>query len=459
MRCIYLVSAIVLYAITSDLLAADFNGRYVALTGDFNADSKTDIYLVYRPGIVFVDVGDIPVPIATSRREVGDFLLQQNSSGGGFSIVSGLSSSQIASLRQWPESNITTVVGDLNFDGYTDLYLQGVPGEIGALESIVYAPATNGTVPTVKRDIDSSFSKFVTDIDGWDSDPANYFEDAWLPVIYYVPWWVNVYDCGSAFPEHFWDGSGQDVWASFECDWLFSYVDDLPIPGEEFDYANFSAAAYNVAVALDAYVNETGDFEVDVADANLVWQQIEYITGVSFITAAPTADVWVRPSVGPSAGAWSGILRWLGHIGKIGSWIGGILHSTDTAHDDTLFDLFDHYSYAHLAFHFTEGMKLNRDGEWFGTRYRRMTGLEAQDLLALPPHDAYDNPPDGLYIVYVDKGIPRQNPIETEVAEENWLNKWTQQINHRDGGGTETRFYQRTGFGSVSGPWPVIPEP
>ncbi len=155
--------------------AQGFGGRNEVLSGDFNADGLTDLYLRQAPVVIFVSLDGIDVPIVAPS-QVGAFVLQQRQDRT-FHIVSGLNQTQLSRLHQWTETAIEVLLADVNADGREDLMLGGIGTPIpGADDLIVFAPQTFGSPPVDLVAIDKDFQKFFSELGRWIGNP-NYFDE------------------------------------------------------------------------------------------------------------------------------------------------------------------------------------------------------------------------------------------------------------------------------------------
>lgn len=200
--------------------AADYGGfvdhEYVARSGDFNGDGRTDLFLKYRPKIIPIPLDDLTIPIPV-RQDVNDFVLQQRVDGG-FDVVSNLSQSQREMVQGWAVVILEMIRGDFNLDGLVDILIKNVGSIIpNALDTLVFAPPARAAPPAAVKGIDSAFKQFARDVTGWIENPDDYYTPgyyytcqvgyAYVPVLYvdelgnyyYVYEWRLVQVCGWAF--------------------------------------------------------------------------------------------------------------------------------------------------------------------------------------------------------------------------------------------------------------------
>ncbi len=143
--------------------AQGFGGRNEVLSGDFNTDGLTDLYLRQAPVVILVSLGGIDVPIVAPS-QISAFLLQQRQDRT-FHIVSDLNQTQLSRLRQWAETAVEVLLADVNADGREDLMLGGIGTLIpGADDLIVFAPQTSGSPPADLVAIDRDFQKFFSEL-------------------------------------------------------------------------------------------------------------------------------------------------------------------------------------------------------------------------------------------------------------------------------------------------------
>ena len=157
--------------------SAGFDDKYKAHTGDLTGDGRVDIYLKHTPNLVMVPFGDMNVPIATSRREVGDFLLEQNPNS--TFTVRTLTQTDKTQVLGWEESPALTVEsGDFNADGIDDVLVKEIASLLGSSnqkDQMIFAPAQAGGLPSQLTIVTSDFQRMMDDIRQWYIDPT-YFE-------------------------------------------------------------------------------------------------------------------------------------------------------------------------------------------------------------------------------------------------------------------------------------------
>ena len=77
-----------------------FAKEFISRVGDLNGDGRLDIFLQEKkPKIVPIALDDMMIPIPL-RPDVGEFVLQQNSSGQ-FDLVSNLTQQAKQAVKQW----------------------------------------------------------------------------------------------------------------------------------------------------------------------------------------------------------------------------------------------------------------------------------------------------------------------------------------------------------------------
>jgi hypothetical protein len=99
--------------------------------------------------------------------------------------------------------------------------------------------------------------------------------------------------------------------------------------------------------------------------------------------------------------------------------------------------MFIHYGYASDVSKFAGGLNPNA----YATQGPIMTGLEAQQLLALP----HELPPNSYYRVVVPNDVAAIGPLPVQPTT----------VPLRTGGGIEFKFPNGTPPGSVAGPYPL----
>ena len=153
-------------------LGKGFDSEYLVYQGDYNTDGKTDFY-IYKPVKIIILHGDIAVPI-TILPDVKEFFLIQDASGGSFSIQAVVPGFDLAG---WQKADVDIYVSDVNYDGFLDLRVVGIPEiAVSAVDQIVFASATNNTIPAHVTPINEQLETFSIDVAQWFIDP-NYFND------------------------------------------------------------------------------------------------------------------------------------------------------------------------------------------------------------------------------------------------------------------------------------------
>jgi hypothetical protein len=171
--------AVFLVLPVAETRAANFDDRYVVRAGSLNGDGLPDVYLQYSPGLVFVSVGDVLVPITTSRRQLGQFALVNQ--GNGTFVATPLTAEQLQTVSQWPTQPVEVIARDFNVDGTVDIQLNGMEAAIsGALDQIVFAPQASNALPQAVVAMTDTVRAFTNDTYAALLDP-NYFNS-------HVPW-------------------------------------------------------------------------------------------------------------------------------------------------------------------------------------------------------------------------------------------------------------------------------
>lgn len=442
--------------------AAHFDTRYATRIGDLNGDGRTDVYLQYQPKVVPVSLDDLLVPIPTTRREVGEFVLQQNASGG-FQAVA-LSSAQKSQVLQWPKSTMSTIVGDLNGDLQWDLYLQGASAAIpGAHDAFVFAPHAQQGMPIGVKARDDSMARFVTDINGASQSPSH-FDSGWVLVRQYDEVVVlPVYRCGQQYypdasilnpdPEDDVGGApgGEPLPGlpngGVGCSYVFDDAFIITRRDWRFDPSGFSLPAFNIYRAVGYYFNLQGP-TIPADRAEFVRAQLESLFGVAF-DRYPQQDIVIDEPKVQRAPPWAWIRLILRVVTKPAIVVGGIIWPEDTADDDTWIPYL-HYGYAEDRLLFEPGM---RKPSWVTTMIFT-SGSTAQQQLALPIHRPGDAPPDSLYQVIVFGSTPIIGPT---VVQPQTFARFGMTVS-RSGGGIEWKLPLGTGAGTVAGPFPLPSE-
>ena len=435
--------------------SAGFDQGYVARVGDFNGDGRFDIYLSYQPVITFIDYGDIPMPIATTKRRVGQFLLQQNASGS-FSLVSQINANQQASISQWVKSAIEVVIGDVNADGAQDAIIWNIANTIpNTSNQIVFASKTKGAAPLAVRSENGPISTFVRDINGYTQNSEHYYDSAWVTIYVDEPITVYVVSCrnpGSDEPldYYFYD----QTWDSRYCQLLYEYEDVQSVPYEVFNTAEYSAAASDVNRRLSPFLDDTQAVSISAADVSAIIGRLTETFGIQF---APTnqpnnSPIEVKPDKVSRSIA---ILRKLRTVARGATLIGGLLDPTDTANDDMAkpYYPYQHYSYKVFAPRFAGGFI----APGYLTLGSLMSGPTAMQLLALPIKFPGDPPVDRYYIVNVPAQSMNTMIGPRTVAPQTWT-AFGLTVN-RGGQGQEWLITVSTPPGSVSGPFDLPASP
>lgn len=308
-----LLASVALMLIGLSAHAGDFDSRYVPKTGDLNGDGLTDIYLHYQPKLVTVDVGDLIVPIPTSKRTLGDFVLQQETTGGFTPIA--ISSAQRAAVIAWQRADIKVQLGDFNLDGYQDAVLGNVRQTVPtAMDAIVIAPPAQGAIPPHVRSIDSELLQFVQDVDAWAKD-HNYFASGWVTEWELELEYVPLYDCdgftqvgdpnnGNAYA---YPGCGFLGWDYY---WVWS-------PYTYYDATRFSANAREFVNLLAPYVYDAQRSLTD-ADAASMGNILSQALGFTTMPMPNTVDV-PPPVHTPEFQRLKDLIRILIRAGRVGS--------------------------------------------------------------------------------------------------------------------------------------------
>lgn len=261
----HLLIGLLLIVATSIAQGAGFDDRYTARTGDLNGDGRTDIYLRHNPRIVMIPIDDLLAPIPLPN-DVGDFVLQQNASGG-FDVTSSLSASQKSAVNQWAvQAAISILRKDFNADNVIDVLLKGVGSVItNANDVMVFGSTTKGAPPIHARPVDAAIDQFLTDVNGWLEDPY-YFDSGvfiecqiiYLPVLYYIG-----------------DGQYEIRYEPFlDCYYVF-------------DPSGFSNAALNFLSNMLPAI-ENGEIIAQSPEASNVSQILQQLFGVPFFRNALT---------------------------------------------------------------------------------------------------------------------------------------------------------------------------
>lgn len=142
--------------------------------GDFTGDGFSDIAspnatavymklneppVVAGPGVTnnryYARVGDINgdgyrdlFVTGSAQRFVPDFILQRIPANGSFTLIANPTTAQKQTAQLWPVSNISIFREDLNFDGYFDFYIENIGEAVpGSDDVIVYTRRGVGNTP------------------------------------------------------------------------------------------------------------------------------------------------------------------------------------------------------------------------------------------------------------------------------------------------------------------------
>jgi hypothetical protein len=461
--------AVLTLALGTGAHADNFDFRYVARIGDLNSDSRLDIYLQHQPVIIPIALDELTIPIAQTRRQVGQFLLRQKSNGT-FEVVAA-TASEVAQMSQWPKAaSVSAVVGDFNRDLHSEIMLENLSSAIaGASDQLVFAPLTQGAVPLGVRAIDASISKFGTDLMA-SADNPSYFDSGWHVVNQYtIVVSLPTYLCNGAYYP---DGSELDPDPSTPggppvaprewlpnggagCVFQFNANYSVTIREWEWDPSGFSTEAFLVYRAVGGYYSATENKTIPANRVDVVLDQFESLFGVAFNTLRDTSqDMDIDPDkvLRRPPPHWLRVLLRVVTLPRVLTTVGGVLWPSDTTDDDS-FEYHMHYGFREHAPLFAGGIKAWLGKPAYVTPDLTLTGFVAQEVLALPIKDMQDSPPDALYAVHVRPSIPRSPP--QPVDPRTWSGFGL--TRHRDGGGVEILLFGPTGPATVFGPFPIVP--
>lgn len=333
-----LVAALLAALCTGAAQAAHFDTQYVVKYGHANGDQLTDIYLQYRPKFVQIPFDDLSIPIPLSKAEVGEFVLLQQANG--TFAASTPTPTQRAAFSSWQIAALKLLLSDVDADSNIDILIRNVSSIIpGAKNLIVYAPANAGALPAEVRPINDALVKFIRDLQGWGDNHQSYYANAWVPTVEYLPIFVDVFDCpydngggsGSGrIIEEYEQGSPGIGWAWLNCDYLYTYFYEIPVPGTPaFDSANYSDAAKAIADALQPFSDET----TPVSDQAMQ---------VFMTQATSVLDRPFYPDAQPGTIDWEEFRKIIkviargGTAAEVGVYVvvGGILYPSETADSD-----------------------------------------------------------------------------------------------------------------------------
>lgn len=308
--------------------AAHFDANHRALVGDANADGRQDIYLRFRPKTVPLAIDDIVVPIPQAPHKVGEFILQQNASGGGFSLLAAPSAAQLAAARQWQPSPMTLLLGDYNVDGNQDVLLKNVSQTIsGGLDTFVFAPDARNATPIAVKSQDESFQTFVRDVDGWLNNP-NYFDSGIRTETHTGYFRIAFFNCGGA--TYYGWADDPNLAVCFQgCQYLGYQWVQGQLTVRTFDPTGFSQSAINLLNFLLPYLNDPS-LTPSAVDARNVKNILSGVLGTTYWPSAGTVAVPV-PDAAPSMEALRRFLRILVAGARGGTLIGGIFTPSEVA--------------------------------------------------------------------------------------------------------------------------------
>lgn len=156
-------------------IAAGFGDGYTVYHGDFNNDTRKDLYIkAPAKKVVPIALDDISVPIVLCC-DVPDFVLQ-NDGARGFTIVGNLSAAQRNTLAGWPAAtDVDLWYRDVDQDGIRDLEISGI-SSLGtdSFDQVVYGGAPNQQ-PSGLTSKNLKFQRFHEQVHGWKID-HQYFE-------------------------------------------------------------------------------------------------------------------------------------------------------------------------------------------------------------------------------------------------------------------------------------------
>ncbi len=105
-------------------------GSHAVLQGDYNSDGITDYYLAARPQPLVLSLNGLGVQVIPRTQH--SFVLQ-SAAGGKYTVLRPLDMARVAQVA-WTPAAYSTLVGDYNGDGLSDLLLRpGVSGQDGLL--------------------------------------------------------------------------------------------------------------------------------------------------------------------------------------------------------------------------------------------------------------------------------------------------------------------------------------
>ncbi len=144
----------------------------VVHTGDFNGDGKVDLFVQAKPGIVIIDF-DVPFPVPFYR--AGSFGVANAKAANDNGELFYTPALQIWDRRyqnfDWSAANYEAVVGDFNGDGRADILLQGRRADMTNAEFVVSSggQVTSGNVlsdPVLLTATADQFRLYAGNFDG-----------------------------------------------------------------------------------------------------------------------------------------------------------------------------------------------------------------------------------------------------------------------------------------------------
>jgi hypothetical protein len=242
-----------------------FAKEFISRVGDLNGDGRLDIFLQEKkPKIVPIALDDMVIPIPL-RPDVGEFVLQQNSSGQ-FDLISNLTQQAKQAVKQWAiDQAIEILRKDFNLDGIIDVLLGDVGSVIpGGKNVIVFASPDMNGAPSVVRNVDSVLDQFIKDVGGF-SDNPNYFASGVYVQCYTI--YIRTLHYDSYTLEYYY---------TYDPYWICDYY---------FDPSGFSIPAINFLNKLVPVAN-SGQLVAQTGDAISISQQLRDMFGIDFFRNA-----------------------------------------------------------------------------------------------------------------------------------------------------------------------------